>query len=308
MSEIQPFFSVIIPTYNRERVILEAINSVRNQTFKNFELIVVDDGSSDNTEKIVKEISGSDERVRYVHQKNAERSAARNHGIELAIGEYICFLDSDDLYLEDHLFKFRSKLESLQEPAAVLYSNFSTQSKSGLVTEELPNADEANLVVLIMKGSITSQQVCIHRSIVKRFKFNPRIRIGEDRELWFRISEDYPFIFSDQNTVVIRDTGDRSIDPANIWAYEENLQQINHLKKIDNRSRIPKIIMNNMHSTALYKLALCYFGIENRFKALLFLARATFVKPSHRYKNKIILLLSIMGLRFLLPEHLRDAY
>jgi glycosyltransferase involved in cell wall biosynthesis len=96
-----PFFSIIIPTYNRAHVIMRPIDSVLRQTFEDWELIIVDDGSTDDTKSIIE--SYHDNRIRYVWQENQERSAARNHGIALAKGEWICFQDSDDEYMLDHL-------------------------------------------------------------------------------------------------------------------------------------------------------------------------------------------------------------
>lgn len=96
-----PFFSIIIPTYNRAHTIRRPINSILAQTFTDWELIIVDDGSTDDTQEIVE--SYKDPRIRYVWQENQERSAARNHGISLAKGAWICFQDSDDEYLPEHL-------------------------------------------------------------------------------------------------------------------------------------------------------------------------------------------------------------
>ena len=101
--------SVVIPTYNRARVILRAINSVIRQTYTNFELIVVDDGSTDDTKKIV--LSIQDERIRYEYQKNQGAQVARNTGLNMAQGKYVAFLDSDDEWAETFLFEAKKKFE-----------------------------------------------------------------------------------------------------------------------------------------------------------------------------------------------------
>ena len=100
--EVKMLFSIIIPTYNREKLIGLAINSVINQTFIDWELIIIDDGSADKTKEVVKPYL-KDKRVKYFFQKNAERSSARNNGILKSQGKYICFLDSDDKFLTNHL-------------------------------------------------------------------------------------------------------------------------------------------------------------------------------------------------------------
>lgn len=99
-----PFFSVIIASYNRASIVMRAINSVLSQTFANFEVIVVDDGSNDTTEKVV--LSIQDKRIRYVNQENKGVCAARNNGVSKAVGEYLVFLDSDDYASDNWLEDF----------------------------------------------------------------------------------------------------------------------------------------------------------------------------------------------------------
>ena len=94
-------FTIIIPTYNRAAFLPNAIESVLAQTYTNWELIVVDDGSTDNTKDVVSQYS--DSRIIYIYQQNAERSAARNNGIAHAKGDYVCFLDSDNVMLPNRL-------------------------------------------------------------------------------------------------------------------------------------------------------------------------------------------------------------
>ena len=103
-----PFFSVIIPAYNRANSIERAINSVLEQTYSNFEIIVVDDGSTDNTKNIVSAVN--DSRVKYVYQNNKGVCAARNHGTSIALGTYFVFLDSDDYVENSWLEDFYNEL------------------------------------------------------------------------------------------------------------------------------------------------------------------------------------------------------
>ena len=87
--------SIVLPTYNRSVFLKNTINSILDQTFKNWELVIIDDGSTDNTRKIVSSFL-VDKRIKYIYQKNQERSAARNTGINRSTGDYICFVDSDE--------------------------------------------------------------------------------------------------------------------------------------------------------------------------------------------------------------------
>ena len=104
------YVSVIIPTFNRSRYLRQAIASVLAQTYPHFEIIVVDDGSTDETRTVAE--SSRDPKIRYTWQDNAGRSAARNRGLELARGEYIAFLDDDDFYLPDKLSQQTAYLEA----------------------------------------------------------------------------------------------------------------------------------------------------------------------------------------------------
>src|SRR5438046_75965 len=104
-----PFFSVVIPVFNRAAPLASAIESVRAQAFQDFEIVVVDDGSADNPGAVVD--SFADPRIRYVRQANAGGGAARNRGIDEAHGEFIAFLDSDDAFLPHHLASMHSLLE-----------------------------------------------------------------------------------------------------------------------------------------------------------------------------------------------------
>src|SRR5690606_5394026 len=110
----RPFFSVIIPTYNRAAFLRKAIMTVLEQTFDNFELIVVDDGSSDNTMDVVTGIQ--DKRIQYVRTSNSERGAARNTGFLRSRGEYINFLDSDDSFYPHHLMNAFRLIQARNSP------------------------------------------------------------------------------------------------------------------------------------------------------------------------------------------------
>ena len=104
-----PTFSLIIPTRNRGQLLKNCLQSIVNQSYSNWEAIVVDDGSTDNTREVTERFK--DSRIRYVYQQHAERGAARNKGVAVARAPFVCFVDDDDYILPDHLSQFHNAIE-----------------------------------------------------------------------------------------------------------------------------------------------------------------------------------------------------
>lgn len=123
----KPAVSIIIPCYNSEKWIVDSLQSIYNQTYKNFEVIVIDDGSEDNTNKIVQEFDSS---IIYKYQKNKGPAAARNLGVKIAKGDYIAFLDSDDLWEKNKLEKQLSYLNKNKEVDLIL-TNVTVVNENG---------------------------------------------------------------------------------------------------------------------------------------------------------------------------------
>ena len=125
-----PLVTIITPTYNRAAFLPQAIDGVLAQTYRNFELIVVDDGSTDSTQEMM-EGYAEDPRVRYFYQPNQGQSVARNWGLEEARGEYICFLDSDNAWFPDKLEK---SLNAFREnpDVDVIYGDYVEIDKAGV--------------------------------------------------------------------------------------------------------------------------------------------------------------------------------
>ena len=124
------FFSVIIPTYNRADLIGKTIESLLNQTFQNFELLIIDDGSSDNTEEVIKRIK--DERISYFKKQNEERAAARNFGTKKAKGLYVNFFDSDDIAYPNHLETAYNFIQNKGE-INIFHVNYDIKNLNGII-------------------------------------------------------------------------------------------------------------------------------------------------------------------------------
>lgn len=182
----EPYFSIIIPTYNRAAFITRTIESALQQTYPYFEIIVVDDGSTDNTEEVVKSIQT--DKISYYRKTNGERGAARNYGINQSKGEYITFLDSDDLLYENYLKNALESIHQYEMPPFFHIGYEVTDEK--LQSKTKVNYLKSDDIDIFVKGNpLSCLGVFIHRSITGTFRFNEdRALAGsEDWELWLRI-------------------------------------------------------------------------------------------------------------------------
>ncbi len=198
MAEHKPLISVVIPAYNRAHMVGRAIMSVLTQTYRNLELIVVDDGSSDNTEEIVKGFN--DDRVFYLkHEKNKGGSAARNTGIKAARGNYIALLDSDDEWLEDKLEKQIDKLLSSPEKVGVVYcGHMVVDDESGKVIDNrLPVERGYVHSVSFYHGFLGggSKPLIKRGCFDKAGFFDEKLPALQDGDMYVRLSKHYEFDF-----------------------------------------------------------------------------------------------------------------
>jgi teichuronic acid biosynthesis glycosyltransferase TuaG len=193
----KPLISVIIPSYNSNKFIRETVESVLNQTYKNFEIIVVDDESTDNTVSILEDLSKKDKRITYYQiPHNGRPSVPRNYGVEKSNGKYIAFLDADDIWVKNKLEKQIAEFE--KHPDYILvYSMSVTFGDVNIFSpyyEVLPLLHKVCRTKhdLISKGnSITCSTVLIKKEYFQKvggFDEDPNLQI-EDYDLWIRLSE-----------------------------------------------------------------------------------------------------------------------
>ena len=197
-----PSVSVVIPTYQRRELVRKAVSSALAQTFQSFELIVVDDGSTDGTESAV---AGLDERIRYVWQENRGVSAARNAGIRLACGAIVAFLDSDDRWLPEHLAVVTEVLA--RHPEAILCTTtprFEIGGRQSVSDAEVVDA-LPSLFVENMVGCPSS--VAIRREpLLSTNGFDERLFVMEGWELWLRLALLGRFALLERQTIVVQAT------------------------------------------------------------------------------------------------------
>lgn len=192
-------FSIVIPCYNREQFLTRSITSVLSQKFPIWKLVVVDDGSTDNTKEVV--ASFNDARITYVYQENAERSAARNKGIAHTEAEWLCFLDSDDVLLPEHLHVLASFIENQKPSPGLIATGLITQQ--GQITKKKAFLTlQKNVLEEIGSNFLIPTQVCVHRSVLEKDQFDVRFRLWEDTHLWLRIAAQYPVYQIEEYTAI----------------------------------------------------------------------------------------------------------
>jgi len=251
-----PFFSIIIPAYNRAYILKNTLDSVLNQTFTDFELIVVDDGSTDNTAEFI--ATYSDNRLKYIYQENAERSAARNNGIRNAQGKYICFLDSDEWYENNHLQVLFDTVIATDFKIAFFFTNCFYWENEKKHTQEIPLLNNDFPLQYLLQNPIIPARVCIHSEILKIYKFREDIVIVEDQVLWVTIAAHFPVFQIPVNSVVYRLHEDNSVNIKRN-CYRDRLNGMRLLfKQKDMRNLIPAKTKREIVSS-------CYYGIAKHY-------------------------------------------
>lgn len=216
-----PHVSVIIPTYNRAHLIGATIASVLEQTYSDFEVIVVDDGSTDQTELVISRIS--DSRLRYVRQPNCGRSKARNHGLSLARGKYITFLDSDDLYLPGKIELQVNYLVSHPDVGMVYTSAHCINEQGAMLKHNYIAAESGYIyedIAFFTPVTITLPTVMTYKKVMENVGcFDENMHRFEDTDMWRRISKSYRIDAMPEFTCLIRAHDDNSLinqDPVQI--------------------------------------------------------------------------------------------
>ncbi|MDH4088851.1 MAG: glycosyltransferase [Cyclobacteriaceae bacterium] len=229
----RPFFSIIIPTYNRAKYLPMAVHSLLVQDFRAFEIIVVDDGSTDETHAMIADLARKHPCIKYHFKNNEERSIARNYGILHATGQYIGFLDSDDKVYPNHLQVAHGLLERNDFPE-VGHLGFESVSISGKKISISNQFDETYKEKLIHENITHGNAIFIRGDIARKINFipSPSAILSEDWYLWLRLASRYPFYFDNTVTSSVVHHDARSllnIDPDKLIASTNTI--VRYLKR-----------------------------------------------------------------------------
>ena len=246
----KPIVSVIIPTYNREKLLMRAIQSVLNQTFKDFEIIVVDDSSRDNTKEVVKSIK--DKRIKYIYKSRLPHNPAstRNEGIIKSKGKYIAFLDDDDEWFPE---KLQLQLKEFEN------------RNIGLVYTKCITLKNGKLNRISNIKRISTPSVMIKKEVINKVGlFDENLDCVEDRDMWLRVSKEYEFKFIDK--VLIK-----------VYLHNENQISRNIRKKIKSEEYfIAKYLLEKFKEGTLYRN---YFNLGS-----LYIKESNFKKAKNCFK------------------------
>lgn len=208
-SDKKPQFTIIVPAYNQAEYLKEALDSLIAQTFSDWEAVVVNDGSKDNTADVMAEYQGKDQRIRCYHKENGGVATALNEGIRNASGEWICWLSSDDFFEPD---KLQIHLNAINANPNIKFfythwNIFLEETKQKIKPPlwfQIP-AEGLHVLAFFRGNYISGNSVAIHKSVFEKVGlFDERLWQGQDFDMWLRISAEFETKFIDIRTMTTR--------------------------------------------------------------------------------------------------------
>lgn len=298
--EKTPFFSVVISTKNRSELVIKAIQSVFNQTYSNFELIVVDNASTDSTQSELSKIKD----VRFTYLRNdvdRERCYARNRGINASKGEYVCFLDSDDEYLSNHLEIIFNYIQISEQKQALFFTNaYETYNFENLQERICPDLANYNLFEYLLTYTFNPARVAIHRSILNEFQFDENIPGLEDLDLWLRIATKFPVSQINERTIVYQ-IHDESYSISAPKRFERELTLFNYVfSKPILKKHLPIYSKRRLLSMCHYKISMAMSTSFKPFKIHYRIVKAfiNFPKGYNQNANRTMLVIFLDQIPF----------
>ena len=292
-----PFFSVVIPTYNRAGFIRKTIESVLAQSFQDFEIILIDDGSTDNTETIVKSINSN--KITYYKKENAERAAARNFGAKISNGQYINFLDSDDILYINHL-QVAHEFTDHHKGVEIFHLGYDIKDESDTLLRSVANIQSINNQILF--GNILScNGVFMKKEIIIQNQFNEDRSLSslEDWELWIRMSARYSFLNSNTITSTVIQHNERSVMTPDTSKIKKKVNQFVHyvLQDEENKKRFNTRLNRVVASAWTYAALHLIIANENKREVFHYLVKGIQSYPGEVLKKRFLVIIKkLIGL------------
>lgn len=193
------YFSIVIPVFNKEKFVANTLKSVLSQTFSDYEIIIVNDGSTDNSEAVIKTFT--DERIQYFSKENEGVAVARNFGIDKAKSDFVCFLDADDFWhptFLETMYTYSQKFPEQKVFACAI--EVETQNKTFAANYSINKNTDFEIVDFFEASQkecvLWTSSVVIHKSVFETVgNFDTKIKKGEDTELWIRVGLQFSIVF-----------------------------------------------------------------------------------------------------------------
>lgn len=264
-----PFFSVIVPVYNRAHRLPYVLESLKQQTFQDFQTIIVDDASSDDSYQVALEYDLPNKIV-LRNDKNCERCVTRNRGIEIAQGQYICFLDSDDYHLPEHFQKLYDYIVSKDNPVAFFFTNAWDETEDGKRTERCcPDYESYDPYTYFLRYTVNPQRWAVHRDVFKKVQFDPNVTIAEDMDTSLRIvAHDFPVYQLKERTTVYVAASDSFTHGAKDKAERELFFYKRIFKKAELQGKLPRKETNRLKSQCHFHSMEQSFASKERWQTI----------------------------------------
>lgn len=288
---MQPLVSVIIPAYNAAPYIRQTVESALNQTYKNIELIIMNDGSKDNSEEIILQMQKEDARIKYQYKPNSGVSDTRNKGIALAHGNYLAFLDADDLWKEDNLEK---KIGAMQQTGKKwIFSNLDYIDENNKpIVVALNNFRPYDVLdnILLFEGDVVpgpcSNIVAARELFGDDVRFDTRISSPADRDICMQLAAKEDPFFLDEK----------------LWLYRlhaQSMTSVNHkvvdeviylYKKADEKKWFssPGLRRKALSNVNLILAGICFHFPQQRKRTLGFLMKSFWYSPLNVVRKKVL--------------------
>lgn len=295
-------FSVIVPTYNRAHLLRETIDSILAQDYASFELLLVDDGSTDDTEQVVK--SYMDTRIHYFKKQNEERGAARNFGLRRAKGQYALFFDSDDWMHANHLSTLYKVISENKELYNFIATKYQLKTSEGICLSGGTDAAQSRCYTLddLLKGNMFACHIAVNTQ-------NPQLQyFEEDRQ--YATMEDWMFLLSNLQYHPIFLVDEVTIS----FRHHEGRSMANNQKVIAARQKATAWLMNHISLTnqqqrilKAYSHYFCaiHFYLDKQSKAARKEIKVSFKTGGPKKELSVLLLKTIIGRSWI--ERLKKA-
>jgi glycosyltransferase involved in cell wall biosynthesis len=274
---MSPVFSIVIPTYNRAHLIGKTLDSIFAQRFPDFEVLVVDDGSKDNTQEVVDKFK--DSRLTYILKENGERGAARNFGAIRAKGQYVNFFDSDDIMGPNHLEVAKTMIATTPE---IFHLGYDTRLEDGTLVRQSNNFNGSLNKIILFDNVLSCNGVFLKKEIAHQYRFceDRVLSSSEDWELWIRLACRFKIHYLNEITTTVIDHDFRSlrtIDPAKVVA--RDVLFIERLKRDEVVMRTYGSSFNRFVAERYTFFMMCFAELRRRREVLTWAMRASRVHP-----------------------------